>query len=61
MYLHIKYTAEPYSFLVIDATLVSDNPSCFRKNLLERIEKLIMKITDDKIRDEKLQYYIQIK
>ena len=61
MYLHKKYTAELYSFLVIDATLVSDNPSCFRKNLLERIEKLIMKITDDKIRDEKLQYYIQIK
>ena len=61
MYLHKKYTAEPCSFLVIDATLVSDNPSCFRKNLLERIEKLIMKITDDKIRDEKLQYYIQIK
>ena len=32
-----KCTAEPYSFLMIDATLASDNPSCFRENLLERI------------------------
>ena len=39
-------------FLVIDATTASDNPLRFRKNLLERIEKLI----DKKIRDEKLQY-----
>ena len=50
-----KCTAEPYFFLMIDATLASDNPSCFRENLLERIWKLIMTI-DDKIRDEKLQY-----
>ena len=28
-----KYTAEPYSFLVNDATLASDNPLRFRKNL----------------------------
>ena len=28
-----KYTAEPYSFLVNDATLVSDNPFRFSKNL----------------------------
>ena len=28
-----KYTAEPYSFLVNDTTLTSDNPSRFRKNL----------------------------
>ena len=33
---------KPYSFLVIDATLPSDNPLRFRKNLLERIWKLIM-------------------
>ena len=26
-----------YLFSLIDATLASDNPSCFRKNLLERI------------------------
>ena len=31
-----KCTAKAYSFLVIDTTLVSDNSSCFRKNLLER-------------------------
>ena len=29
--------AKPYLFLVIDTTLVSDNSSRFRKNLLERI------------------------
>ena len=32
-----KCTAKPYSFLVVDATLASDNPSRFRKNLIERI------------------------
>ena len=37
MNLYKKCTAKPYSFLVIDATLASDNPSRFRKNLLERI------------------------
>ena len=31
-----KWTAKPYPFLVVDATLVSDNPLYFRKNLLER-------------------------
>ena len=29
-----KYNAEPYSFLVIDAALASDNPLRFRKNVL---------------------------
>ena len=29
-----KYTAEPYSFLVHDTTLPSDDPLRFRKNLL---------------------------
>ena len=57
MNLYKKYTGKPYSFLVIDATLASDNPSRFRKNLLERIQKLIMTI-DDKIKDEKLQHAI---
>ena len=52
-----KCTAKPYSFLLINATLVSDNSSCFRKNLLERIQKLIM-TTDGKFEDEKLQYNI---
>ena len=37
MNLYKKCTAKPYSFLVTDATLTSDNPSRFRKNLLERI------------------------
>ena len=31
------FTAKPYSFLVIDATLASDNLSRFRKNILDRI------------------------
>ena len=41
--------------MVIDTTLASGNYLRFRKNLLEIIQKLIMKI-DDKIKDEKLQY-----
>ena len=35
--LHKKFTAKLYSILVTNATLASDNPSSFRKNLLERI------------------------
>ena len=35
--LYKKCTAKPYSFLVIDATLASDNPLRFSENLLERI------------------------
>ena len=37
MNLYKKRIAKSYSVLVIDATLVSDNPSRFRENLLERI------------------------
>ena len=48
---------KPFSFLVIDTTLASDNPLGFRKSLLERMKKLIMAI-DDKIRDENLQQNI---
>ena len=44
-------TATLYSFLVIDTTSASDNTLHFRKNLLERISKLIM-IIDDKIRNK---------
>ena len=40
-------------FLVINATLASNNRSRFKKNLLERIKNVIMTI-DDKIKDEKL-------
>ena len=36
MNLYKKFTAKPYSFLVIDTTLATGNPSHFRKNLLER-------------------------
>ena len=43
--------------LVNNATLASDNPLCFGKNLLERIWILIL-TTDDNIRDEKLQHDI---
>ena len=50
-----KYTAEPCSFLVNDATLASDNPLKFRK--IFSIYSKIMTI-DDQIRDEKLQYDI---
>ena len=50
-------TAEQYTFLLIDTTLVSDNPLCFRRNLLERIWNLIM-IHDDKVRDETVQCHI---
>ena len=43
-------TTKTHSFLVTDSTLASGNHSRFRKNLLERILKLIMTI-DDKIID----------
>ena len=35
MNIYKKYTKEPYSLLVNDTTLPSDNPLRFRKNLLE--------------------------
>ena len=37
MNLYKKCTAKPYSVLVIDTTLASDNSLRFRKNLLERM------------------------
>ena len=37
MNLYKKCTAKPYSSLVIDTTLASDNPLRFRNKLLERI------------------------
>ena len=52
-----KCAAKTYSFLVIDTTLATNNPSRFRKNVLKRMQKLIMTI-DDKIKDEQLQYNI---
>ena len=50
-----KNTLQNDILLVIDTTLLSDNPLSFRENLLEGIKIIIMTI-DDKIRDEKLQY-----
>ena len=44
-------------FVVVGATPTSDNSSRFRKNLPEKIQKLII-TNDHKIRDEKLQYDI---
>ena len=46
---------KPYSSLVIYSILASDNPLRFKKNLAERMQKLIMTI-DDKTRNEKSQY-----
>ena len=34
MQIYIKYIKEPYSFLVNDTTLPSDDPLRFRNNLL---------------------------
>ena len=39
MNLYKKCTSKPYSFLVINTTLTSDNILHFRKNLTERIKK----------------------
>ena len=50
-----KYTVEPYSFLVNDATLPSDDPLRFRKSPLKYNKIITIK---DQIRDEKLQYDI---
>ena len=37
MNIYKKCSEKPYSFLVIDSTLASDDPLNFRKNLLGRI------------------------
>ena len=57
MNLYKKCTAKPYSFLVINTTLTSNNSLHFRKDLLEKILKSIMTI-DDEIEDEKTQHDI---
>ena len=36
MNVYKKCTAKTYSFLIIDATVLSDNPLHFRKNVLQR-------------------------
>ena len=60
LWLYKKCTVKPYSFLVNDTTLASDNPLCFRRNFSERIQKLIITI-DSKIREDQLQYDINRK
>ena len=60
MNLYKNCTGKSFSFLVIDATLTSDNALRFRKNLQESIRKLVMAI-HDRSRDEKLQYKINRK
>lgn len=55
-----KITKKPYLLLVINITFASDNVIYFRKNLLERLCKLIMTI-EDKIRNEKWQSNIKTK
>ena len=57
MNIYKKSTKEPYSFLVNDTTLPSDDPLRFRKNLLGLYIIKIMTI-EDQIKDEKLQYDI---
>ena len=57
MNIYKKCTAKLYSFSVIDTPLTSDNTFCFRRKLLERIQKVIM-TNDDRTRDEKRQYDI---
>ena len=47
MNLHKKCTAKPYSFLVIDTPLASDNSLRLRKNLLERIFIKNIKVNHD--------------
>ena len=48
----------PFSLLVIDTNLPSDNSARFRKNVLGTKQKLIMTI-DDEIKDEILLYDIK--
>ena len=53
MKIYKKYTKEPYSFLVNDTTLPSDDPARFRKLIYNKSMTI-----EDQIRDEKLQYDI---
>ena len=55
-----KHTAQPWSLLVSDTLLSSDNPLGIRKDLLKEIYNKIM-TTDIQIGDEKLLYDIDRK
>ena len=57
MKLYRRCTPKPYLFLVIDATLASENPLRFRKKLSESIWKdisIVFMTNDDQVRDGKL-------
>ena len=56
MLISIKCTSEPYSCLVVDTMLASNNPLRFRKIFLIYIIKMMA--LNDQIEDEKLQYDI---
>ena len=58
MELYKKYTVKEYSLLVIDATLLSDNPLRSRKNLLQEVLTVII-IISDKIRDRNKYEYLR--
>ena len=60
MNLYKQCTTKPYYFLVTNTTLASYHPLHFKKNLLERMYKLIITI-DDKIREKKMPYNINTK
>ena len=57
MNLYLKVAAKPYSFLINNTTLESDNPLRFRRILLDRIQIVIMKI-EEEVKNEKLQHDI---
>ena len=57
MKIYKECTKEPYSFLVNDTTLQSDNPLRVRYNLFGYYNNKIITI-DDQIKSEKLQYDI---
>ena len=50
------YTKEPYSFLVNDTTLSSDNPLRIRKNLFKMIISKKIKAINNKIEENKAHY-----
>ena len=54
MKLYKEYTKEPFSFLVTDTTLSSDNPLWLRRNLVSVSEKI--KAINNKIEQNKAQH-----
>ena len=55
------YIAEANSFLINDTTLASHNTlpfKHFKRNILERTERIVIMKTDVKNRDEKLKYNV---